>query len=587
MSVDIVNLIESNPITKFTGNYQSKMIEKVKNSFTAYEQQIFLASFYCYLKYDKTKDFVIDLDNVWQWLGFSQKVNAKILLEKQFIINVDYTKSLLLQQKQTTNTKGGHNKEIFMLNVKTFKLFCIKAGTKKADEIHEYFIKLEEILQEVLFEESNELKQQLQQLENTKNKELEEKLIKQKELDNEIFLLKEYANSGSLIYIIKVKKLKNGEYIIKIGHSEKGVLNRYNEHKTNYEECLLLNCFAVDKSKDFESFIHNHNLIYPNKCKTLKGHEKENELFLVGNNLTYKILLKIINDNINNYNYRVNELLLENELLKSKINNNKSDIDNELLIELLNLTKTLTRKISSLEQTNKEILDKLNSQQTKVTTGFNQQIPNLGPRLQKINPENLQLVKVYESVTELLNEDKNIKRPSIIKAIQENTIYCGFRWQLVERILDQNIIHNINPTKQTKVQSLGYVAQINSEKTEITNVYLDRKTATHFNGYESSSALDNPVKKFSLTKGFYYKLYEDCDETLREKFEEKNGEPLLYKNGVGQFDLENVLIKTFACKYDCIKSLSISDKTLTKALKNNVPYNGFYYKELGEKQKFL
>jgi len=120
-----------------------------------------------------------------------------------------------------------------------------------------------------------------------------------------------------------------------------------------------------------------------------------------------------------------------------------------------------------------------------------------------------------------------------------------------------------------------------------TNVYLDRKTAAHFNGYESSSALDNPVKKFTLTKGFYYKLYEDCGETLREKFEEKNGEPLLYKNGVGQFNLENVLIKTFACKYDCIKSLSISDKTLTKALKNNVPYNGFYYKELGEKQKLV
>jgi phage anti-repressor protein len=583
MSVDIVNLIESNPITKFTGNYQSKMIEKVKNSFTAYEQQIFLASFYCYLKYDKTKDFVIDLDNVWQWLGFSQKVNAKILLEKQFIINVDYTKSLLLQQKQTTNTKGGHNKEIFMLNVDTFKKFCLKAGTKKADEIHEYFIKLEEILQEVLIEESNELKLQLQQLENTKNKELEEKLIKQKELDNEIFLLKEYANSGPLVYIIKVKTFKNGEYIIKIGHSEKGVLNRYNEHKTNYGECLLLNCFAVDKSKDFESFIHNHNLIHPNKYKTLKGHEKENELFLVGKNLTYKILLKIIEDNIDNYKYKINELLIENELLKLKINSTKTDIDNELLIELLSLTKTLTHKISSLEQTNKEILDKLNSQQTKVTTGFNQQIPNLGPRLQKINPENLQLIKVYESVTELMNEDKNIKRPSIMKAIQENTIYCGFRWLLVERNLDPNIIHSINPTKQTKVQSLGYIAKLNSEKTEITNVYLDRKTAAHFNGYESSSALDNPVKNYTLTKGFYYRLYDDCDETLREAFEEKNGEPLLYKNGVGQFDTENVLIKAFACKYDCIKSLSISDKTLAKALKNNIPYNGFYYKELDSK----
>lgn len=186
-----------------------------------------------------------------------------------------------------------------------------------------------------------------------------------------------------------------------------------------------------------------------------------------------------------------------------------------------------------------------------------------------------------------MNEDKNVKRPSIMKSIQENTIYCGYRWLLVERNLDPNIIHNINPTKQTKVQSLGYVAQINSEKTEITNVYLDRKTAAHFNGYESSSALDNPAKNFTLAKGFYYKLYEDCDETLREEFEEKNGEPLLYKNGVGQFDSENVLIKSFACKYDCIKSRSMSDKTLAKALKNNIPYNGFYYKELGTKLKFL
>ena len=63
MSVDIVNLIESNPITKLSGNYQSKLIEKVQNTFNNYEQQLFLSSFYCYLKYDTKKDFVIDLDN--------------------------------------------------------------------------------------------------------------------------------------------------------------------------------------------------------------------------------------------------------------------------------------------------------------------------------------------------------------------------------------------------------------------------------------------------------------------------------------------------------------------------------------------
>ena len=39
MSIDIVDLIESNPITKLNGNYQSKLVEKVKNNFTNYEYQ--------------------------------------------------------------------------------------------------------------------------------------------------------------------------------------------------------------------------------------------------------------------------------------------------------------------------------------------------------------------------------------------------------------------------------------------------------------------------------------------------------------------------------------------------------------------
>ena len=46
MIVDIVNLIESNPITKLNGNYQCKLIEKIKNNFKNYEQQLFLSSFY-------------------------------------------------------------------------------------------------------------------------------------------------------------------------------------------------------------------------------------------------------------------------------------------------------------------------------------------------------------------------------------------------------------------------------------------------------------------------------------------------------------------------------------------------------------
>ena len=584
MSVDIVNLIESNPITKLSGNYQSKLVEKVKNTFTNYEQQLFLSSFYCYLKYDNQNDFVIDLDNIWKWLDFSQKDASKRVLEKNFLINKDYRIFAPQVGGAKKENRGGHNKEIIMLNIDTFKKFCLKAGTKKADEIHNYFIKLENIMFEITKEECEELKNQIQQIENIKNKEMEEKIIRERELTNEKNLLTQYATIGSIFYIIKVKTFENGTYIIKIGESRYGIIDRYKEHKKNFDECLLLNCFSVDKSKDFESFIKYNELVRPNIVKDLPKHEKDTELFLIGTSLSYKTLLKIIDDNIDNYNYKVRELLLEIENLKLQNQGQTINNDNELLKEIIQMNKLLLNKVVSLEQTNKEILNKLNSQETKVATGFNQQLPHLGPRLQQINPETLQLVKVYESVTEAMNENKDIKRPSIAKAVQENTIYNGYRWLLVERNLNPNIIHSIQPTKQIKTQNLGYIAKVNESKTEILNVYLDRKTASQLNGYQSVSALDNPVKNTTLINGHYYILYDNCETELINKYEEKYGKPLLYKNGIGQYDSNtNLLVREFACKYDCIRELKMSDKTLAKALKNQVPYNNYIYKELGMK----
>ena len=517
---------------------------------------------------------------------------------RSIIRDFDDTEKVVL----TTHTLGG-NQEVTFLTEKGLYKVLFRSRKPIAQRFQDWVcevikeIRLNGIyeLQQEIVQKQKELEQtknEMSAIETTKNKEMEEKLIKQKELDNEKFLLKQFNNAGNMVYIIKVKTYENGSYVVKIGESRIGITGRYNEHKSKYEECVLLDCFCVNKSKDFEHFLHCHSTIKPNIVKNLPNHDSENELFLIGGNLTYKILLKIVNDNIDNYNYKVNELLLEIENLKFKNQENAVSThvtnDNELLKEIIHTNKILLSKVNSLEQTNKEILHKLNSQQEKkIVTGFNQQIPNLGPRLQKINPETLQLIKVYESVTEAMNESKHIKRPSVMKAITDNTIYCGFRWLLVERNLDPNIVHEIKPTKETKVQNLGYIAQLDKDKTKIVNVYIDRKTAAHFNGYESSSALDNPVKNSTLANGFYYILYNNCDEKLTSIFEEINGAPMLYKNGVGQYDANNNLIKEFECKYDCIKSLAISDKTLTKALTKNIPYNGHYYKEIGEKLKMV
>jgi len=160
--INIVNLIESHPISKLTDTYNVKLLDKIKVNFLEIEQQLFIGSFYCYLNYDIKNDFVVDLDDVWKWMGFSQKINAIRLLEKNFMINIDYKKTALSERKavlEEEKKNGGQNIIKFILTIKCFKSLCLKAQTKKASEIHEYYLKMEEILHEVIEEEGTELKQ--------------------------------------------------------------------------------------------------------------------------------------------------------------------------------------------------------------------------------------------------------------------------------------------------------------------------------------------------------------------------------------------------------------------------------------------
>lgn len=126
----------------------------------------------------------------------------------------------------------------------------------------------------------------------------------------------------------------------------------------------------------------------------------------------------------------------------------------------------------------------------------------VGPRLQKINEETNQIVKVYETVTELLKENSKYKRPSIEKAVQENTVYHGFRFMYVDRELDPNVIYNMEPTKQIQSQEVGYVAKLDIGQTEILNVFLDDKTTSNMNN--NIGGLDNRVKNGTLTQNNHF-----------------------------------------------------------------------------------
>ena len=244
-SINIVKLIEENPNTKLSKPYQGKLINKLKDSFSTDEQQLFISSFYCYLNY-KSDDFVIDLDDIWSWLGFTRKDSAKKCLEKYFKADIDFK---LVSRQLAENLSGGRPSEKIMLNIKTFKKMCLTAATSKANEIHEYYIKLEETLHEVIDEESNELRLQLQMKE--EQMKMKDDTIKKLRRETQV------VDGRKVCYLCTAEE-KESEGIYTIGKAVdlQKRLNDYNDNKLfNFKIVYYISCKSIQLMDAFEKIL--------------------------------------------------------------------------------------------------------------------------------------------------------------------------------------------------------------------------------------------------------------------------------------------------------------------------------------------
>ena len=402
-SVDIIQLLENAPLTRLSDTCQHRLMTKMRETFTDKEQQMFLMSFYTYLNYDK-HEFVVNLDKVWEWLGFSTKGNASRLLKKYFTEDVDYKLSLTLSGERKVG-RGGQNKESIILTIKTFELFSAKARTEKANRVYAYYVKLEDLLQEALCEESEELKKQID-LRNNKAKELRQSM-----------LLQNFPKNTQCVYYGSISnKSTDGETLIKFGNSN-DLSTRVSTHMKTYSNFNLIQAFRVENKMQAENAIKSHTIL----CKYRRTIE------LSGNNYTEllavdKISLeevdKIIKNIIKSVEFtpeNYTKLLEENEKLKNNLQCalTKPNASREY-------NHDISRPIEKCEINNNILSDYANPE---LTTSFpivheNNIYSELVHQNKELIYQNRELLDKTNKLTDMLMEQMNVMKTLIEKFIK-------------------------------------------------------------------------------------------------------------------------------------------------------------------------
>jgi hypothetical protein len=548
--VDIVQLIEKNPLTHLSKDYQSNLITKIKSGFPSNSQRLFVANFYCYLNCSKT-DFVIDLDDIWKWLGFSRKDPSKRLIEKFFICDVDYK---IISHPTVGNSKRGRPIEQILMTVNTFKKFCLKAGTSKADEIHDYYIRLEELLQETINEETTELKNQLL-LKDTelaqKDTELIEKDVQLEEKDVQHKLDTKLQKHNMLVEILKTKRcvyigeIKENEFI-KIG-SSKDVDERDKQLNKEYGTMTFLEIYECDNFREIEENILKDPIIIKylyRKPIKIDGSTSQ-EVVQLNNKFNYNQLLTIVKKHVRQSNFLTPVQLLE----KQKLDLEKYKLDNNLLMAIINnpiyadkvteiiqnmLPKILQNTNINSNQTNKDNENIKVIEEIKVIANDETQNPNYkmtlntnirgrvpkGRKVQKIDSNNLKnIIKVYDSMIYLLRDpdNKGFQKTGIDQASKKNTVYKGYRWNFVEDDEDPNI-STIGETVLSRVPSIvSSILQLNDTKTKILNSFSTKDYVAQTLNIDKTR-MRKIVADGIKINNCYYVEYENCPKELLDNY---------------------------------------------------------------------
>ena len=276
---------------------------------------------------------------------------------------------------------------------------------------------MEEMLHEIMEEETNELRLQLEQkdeiilekdnqlTEIIQTTEIEKKqLTKDKQKAIEETLIKQFPLNTECIYVGTIDDTNEAnESLIKFGHTN-NLQVRLQEHRKIYDNFILVDAFKVQNKVEIENLIKTHPKIKKQiRSAFVHGKNKTELVAYNTTNFTINTLTKYIKEIIQSKTYSIdnyNKLIRENDnfadeitALKQQVADNKTIIESQLveIHKLKELLETQKITLSAMEVDNQSVFQNVLIPEDELTTSFN----NFIAKMCIVRPE------VHESSTNM------------------------------------------------------------------------------------------------------------------------------------------------------------------------------------------
>lgn len=522
-----------------------QFVTRLKSELTNDDAEQFITNFQLYLVHGNDNNkFVVDVDDVWPWLGLSRKEVVKIILIKNFEENLDYvvTNSLPCDRKQ----HGGQNKEQILMNVETFKGLCMLANTAKAKKVRRYYSKIETVFFKYIEEKHKAAVLAMQH----QNLTLQENMIRQRELDIEKKLIETFRDTPC-VYIIKY-----GDKQIKLGETD-NVEIRIIALRLEYPGCVLVDVFPCQRPHKFEQY-----LIHRRDFREHAGSTAET--FQLDDTFTLEYVINKIKKHIDHFD----------------------GVDPDEKIRLLNI-RLKEKYLSVLEKTENEserailldMLKKMEDDPVKHEDTDDDEVESEAFRnrfVYQYDPNDLKTpINTFYSLRQAarsLNNpqfyDYHVRNASI-----NNTLFAGYRWYYHDGDNPPNEI----PATQTETgtcpkRNKGLIAQINKQKTQIIKVFKNQREA------EKETKIPNcqisiAISKQCMSRDFYWMLYDKCTPELKATY---NG-PIPQEERVSTSSKQvqridpytNQVLEIYACMQDVCNSFNCCHKSIHNAHKSS------------------